>query len=165
MLKRETEYIRKNLNILLILFILISLGGCATIAEKQELEGRICSLETQALSKDSEIAKLTNDLEKEKQKNEYLLKILGEQKGQTQYSTQNLQKKKRAFPKTGSKAYYSFVIKIQVALKNAGFNPGSIDGRMGRQTTAALRRFQKANDLPADGRIDKQTWELLRNYL
>jgi peptidoglycan hydrolase-like protein with peptidoglycan-binding domain len=42
---------------------------------------------------------------------------------------------------------------IQVRLKDAGFDPGSIDGRPGAKTTAALLRFQAGcttlKDLPA----------------
>ena len=43
---------------------------------------------------------------------------------------------------------------IQQALKNRGYNPGPIDGRWGSKTSAALRRFERDNSLPADGRMD-----------
>jgi len=61
--------------------------------------------------------------------------------------------------------YYSFVIEIQTALRNAGFNPGLIDGKMGARTRMVLKEFQKANSLPESGQVDKQTWTLLRKYL
>jgi g-D-glutamyl-meso-diaminopimelate peptidase len=54
---------------------------------------------------------------------------------------------------------------IQLALKNAGYNPGPVDGRMGRQTKDAIRAFQRGNNLTADGKVGKQTWGLLKEYL
>lgn len=41
------------------------------------------------------------------------------------------------------------VKKIQTALKSRGYNPGNIDGVIGSQTMAAVRRFQKDNGLPS----------------
>lgn len=43
---------------------------------------------------------------------------------------------------------------IQQALKDHGYDPGPIDGRWGSKTSAALRRFERDNELPADGRLD-----------
>ena len=40
---------------------------------------------------------------------------------------------------------------LQRLLKGAGFSPGSIDGQFGKNTRAALRLFQRANALRADG--------------
>ena len=37
------------------------------------------------------------------------------------------------------------------ALAAQGFDPGPADGILGRGTRAALRRYQKAHGLPADG--------------
>jgi peptidoglycan hydrolase-like protein with peptidoglycan-binding domain len=54
---------------------------------------------------------------------------------------------------------------IQIALKNAGYNPGYIDGRMGRQTKDAIKAFQKDNNLVTDGKVGKETWNLLKEYL
>lgn len=46
--------------------------------------------------------------------------------------------------------------KVQQALTNAGYNPGSIDGINGPRTMSALKSFQKQNDL-AMGQLTKQT--------
>ena len=54
---------------------------------------------------------------------------------------------------------------IQTALSNAGYNPGSIDGKIGKQTRAAIRQFQKANNLAVDGRVGRKTWDMLKGYL
>jgi len=54
---------------------------------------------------------------------------------------------------------------IQTALKNAGYYPQTVDGKMGKKTRRAIREFQKANNLPVDGRVGKNTWEVLKGYL
>lgn len=42
-------------------------------------------------------------------------------------------------------------VELQTALKAKGFDPGTIDGVMGRNTIAAIRAFQAANGLAVDG--------------
>jgi len=54
---------------------------------------------------------------------------------------------------------------IQSALKKAGFDPGPIDGKIGKKTKKAIRQFQKANGLKADGIVGKLTWVKLKKYL
>jgi peptidoglycan hydrolase-like protein with peptidoglycan-binding domain len=45
----------------------------------------------------------------------------------------------------------------QRALKEAGYDPGIIDGQVGPSTRKALRRFQKAHGLPLTGEFDTPT--------
>jgi Putative peptidoglycan binding domain len=45
----------------------------------------------------------------------------------------------------------------QIALRDAGFEPGQIDGMMGPKTQSALRQFQAAQGLPQTGRLDATT--------
>jgi len=54
---------------------------------------------------------------------------------------------------------------IQTALTNSGFEPGVIDGKMGPKTKKAIREFQRANSLTADGTVGPKTWEKLKVYL
>ena len=54
---------------------------------------------------------------------------------------------------------------IQVALKNAGFYRGPVDGVMGPVTRKAVRSFQNKYELAADGKVGPQTWALLQPYL
>lgn len=53
------------------------------------------------------------------------------------------------------------VKEIQEALIKAGFNPGEPDGIRGRQTIAAIKQFQAANGLKADGIVGPKTAEKL----
>ncbi|MGZ6569372.1 MAG: peptidoglycan-binding domain-containing protein, partial [Solirubrobacteraceae bacterium] len=54
------------------------------------------------------------------------------------------------------------VKELQRQLTLLGFGPGPVDGRYGLVTTEAVKRFQEANDLPADGVADPQTLSALR---
>ena len=48
-------------------------------------------------------------------------------------------------------------LQAQRQLKALGFNPGTIDGNIGPQTTAALREYQRAYRLPTTGTLDEVT--------
>lgn len=54
------------------------------------------------------------------------------------------------------------LVDVQRALQEAGFDPGPIDGRMGRRTRSALKAFQSAKDLKASGEVDRKTWQALQ---
>ncbi len=54
---------------------------------------------------------------------------------------------------------------IQKALTEAGFYKGSVDGVVGSKTKEAIRKFQEANALKADGVCGPKTWEKLKAYL
>lgn len=54
---------------------------------------------------------------------------------------------------------------IQRALRSAGFYQGSIDGKIGSRTRKAIRKFQAANGLKADGIVGKRTSIELNKYL
>ena len=54
---------------------------------------------------------------------------------------------------------------IQAALKKAGFDPGSPDGKMGNKTKIAIIQFQQAHGLKGDGRIGYKTLNQLSQYI
>lgn len=54
---------------------------------------------------------------------------------------------------------------IQRALKNAGFDVGTIDGKIGPKTKKAVEDFQKSKGLKADGKVGPKTWAELEKYL
>jgi peptidoglycan hydrolase-like protein with peptidoglycan-binding domain len=50
---------------------------------------------------------------------------------------------------------------LQQALANAGFSPGAADGQFGPKTAAAVKAFQSAKGLVADGIVGPKTWAKL----
>ena len=49
------------------------------------------------------------------------------------------------------------VRQAQMALRQAGYDPGGTDGMMGPKTQQALRQFQAAQGLPQTGQLDTPT--------
>lgn len=54
---------------------------------------------------------------------------------------------------------------LQRQLSWLGFEPGPADGKYGPLTTGAVKRFQAANDLQADGIVDQTTADALRQNI
>lgn len=52
---------------------------------------------------------------------------------------------------------------LQFKLSNLGYSVGNIDGVYGRNTQSAVRAFQQANGLTADGIVGRRTWYKLNN--
>lgn len=138
-------------------FLIISLLGCVTSRGRegdlyrQSLRNQIQVLQSQLKQKDEEIATLREALDEQIKERQELVERLNRQ---APIKSPIAEVKSRPSAK-----------QIQTALKNAGYNPGPIDGRMGRRTKEAIRSFQRANGLVVDGRVGKQTWELLKKYL
>lgn len=138
--------------VIAVFIFVFSLSGCASMQKEKNMEiqglkNQVSLLESQVQSKDEEINALRESLDRAEQ---------GAGSGLA------LKQKKRVIPEAKS---HPSVKQIQAALKNAGYNPGSLDGKMGRQTKDAIRAFQRANDLQADGRVGRKTWDLLKEYL
>ena len=137
---------------LLIVFA-ITLAGCATAACKQkdlELQGlknQVSVLETQVQSKDQEISGLKDSLNA---------------KPMEQPKIETIEPAKE---KSEVNVKHPTAKQVQTALKNAGYDPGKVDGHMGKQTRDALKAFQKANNLTINGKANKKTWALLSVYL
>ena len=55
----------------------------------------------------------------------------------------------------------SELLAAQVMLDRAGFSPGEIDGRNGRNFARAIAAFQRTHALEATGRLDDGTWKAL----
>jgi peptidoglycan hydrolase-like protein with peptidoglycan-binding domain len=142
----------RKIGLLCVLFVLVTaLSGCITTRKRHDLEmqglrNQISALQTQMQYKDQEINNLQDELNK------------------AQSEKQEIQQ--QAMPEVKVSEFKSrpSVKAIQKALKNAGYTPGTIDGKMGKQTREAIRAFQKANNLKVDGKVGKKTWEVLKEY-
>ncbi len=53
------------------------------------------------------------------------------------------------------------VTQLQLLLRNAGYDPGPIDGIFGSRTQAAVMAFQRDTHIPIDGIVGRQTWTAL----
>lgn len=50
------------------------------------------------------------------------------------------------------------VRQLQQALKGLGYDPGAVDGNFGSRTEAAVKAFQSAKGIAADGIVGEITW-------
>ncbi len=57
------------------------------------------------------------------------------------------------------------VSRLQVALKNSGFELGRADGKMGPQTQAAIQAFQRRKGLKADGEVGFETLSIIEKHI
>jgi peptidoglycan hydrolase-like protein with peptidoglycan-binding domain len=122
------------------------LSGCAMMNKNdalsnQGLRNKVSALETQLKEKDDEI----NSLKEASLKSNEAVNVDVSKVGEANQQADSKQ--------------------IQTALKNAGYYQGTVDGKMGRKTRRAVREFQKANKLPVDGHVGKDTWMVLKEYL
>ena len=72
-------------------------------------------------------------------------------------------KQLEALPPSGP--YKPKATEIQLALKNANYYTGAVDGKIGPMTKKAIEEFQRANGLEADGKVGTKTWALLSKYI
>jgi outer membrane murein-binding lipoprotein Lpp len=156
--------VMKKLCMVLPVFLLIS--GCATSATK-----RMNSLETKTAALEAKVESL-----------EQRQSSIESQSGESRESVGYLKGKVESAPRgpstvvvTGNAGNEGYLYKsgnvsltdkdIQIALKNAGFYNGPIDGKIGKKTKKAIRELQKANSLKADGKVGPKTKDLLLQYL
>ena len=138
----------------LIFFVVLALSGCSTSPKKYQeemtgiktrvetLESRIDTVET----KQAETEKAAADRTEAPKESKY------------DGETSNIEIKPR-LTKTKERTK-----DIQLALKNAGYYKGSIDGVKGKATKKAVRDFQEDNGLTPDGIVGKKTWDLLSKH-
>lgn len=132
----------------LFLFLgIFALTGCATTrpksADQSDLSAQVAGLQNELQAKDQQI----QDLE---------------------YQLTSYEESIKAEP--GGSGGKSTLIRVsgvsikdlQKALEDAGYDPGPIDGRMGKKTRSAIKALQKKNGLKADGFVGQRTWSLLK---
>ena len=132
--------------------VIVFTSGCATTrAHKpdaaQDLQQQTADLQNQLIAKDQEIQDLKYQLESSRQ----ALPV-------TNFSTANSDKY-NILRVSGVSAQ-----EVQRALMRAGFDPGPIDGKLGKKTRLAVKAFQRKHGLMADGVVGDKTWSALRAY-
>ena len=151
--------VRKNLLLAVVAVLAVFLvSGCSTVPKKfkEEVSGiktKVDTLESRVESVESKQA----DAER-----------LVSQQSQT---IEELKAEKSHEVKTNITTRTGGMVKgrertkeIQACLKNAGFYKGKVDGVKGKATKRAIKEFQKANGLRADGAVGSKTWEALSKY-
>ena len=151
----------KSLKSLFVLIFLAGLIGCATTRKDtatEQPQTRISQLEEQLQQKDEEINDLKDELQSAQQdpsrrKDSYSSRKPSEG---IDFSSNK---------KDGILRVEAAPDQVQLALKNAGYYTGPVDGKLGERTRKAASEFQKAHNLTADGVIGKKTWNILKTYL
>jgi len=131
--------------------------GCASTRKNNDLEiqslrNQVTVLEAQLQSKNEEVSGLKDALNKQE--------VAAAPTQEKIVTSKKL--KKRVIGEVKSRPNTK---QIQIALSNAGYDPGSTDGKMGKQTKDAIKAFQKANNLPVDGHVGTKAWDLLKDNL
>ena len=126
----------------------VSLSGCSTASKKKDLEmqglrNQVTALESQPSVKTEESSSSTEQVTT---------------KSSETSSTGSLEK-------SGESNEHPTGKQIQAALMNAGYYKGTIDGKLGKKTRRAVKEFQKANNLKADGKVGPKTWAALKDSL
>lgn len=127
-----------HVKIAVVVLFSMLLVGCDQLSGKKELETKVAALTEALNAKDQEILKLKEDL---------------------------AALQTPATPEAQAAAVELSAKQIQTGLKNAGFDVGKIDGKIGPKTKEAIRLFQEGHGLPADGNLNAETAAELKKYL
>ena len=149
---------RKNLAFAVVVVLTVSLvSGCSTVPKKfkEEVSGiksKVDTLDSRVGTVESKQAESERMVSEQNQTIEQL-RAETENAVTTNISTRSAPVRTRGRMK-----------EVQICLQNAGFYKGKIDGLKGRSTKKAIKEFQKANGLKADGKVGPKTWEILSKY-
>ena len=140
---------RNFLKLAAIFVAALTVAGCATTRPRpaaQDTSSQIASLQTQLQAKDQEIQDLHSQMESQ------------QQSLSSNFSASAPRDKYNMLKVAGVSG-----MDVQRALLRAGYDPGPMDGRPGKKTRAAVKAFQKKNNLTADGVVGERTWTALRS--
>jgi len=132
--------------------VLCLASGCATTKPHrpdpaQDPQRQIAELQSQLQAKDQEIQDLHYQLENSRQA----------------LPAANFTPSGGGDPKNILRVSGVSEMDVQKALSRAGFDPGPVDGRLGKKTRAAVKAFQRRHNLSADGVVGEKTWAALRS--
>jgi murein L,D-transpeptidase YcbB/YkuD len=149
---------------LLVIPLVLLLVGCSTVSSKRlnSLETKVGALEAKVDSVEQRQSAIEGQTGESRESVGYL-KGKVDSRGPSTVVVTGAQGNEGYLYKSGKK---SLTHKdIQFALKNAGFYNGPIDGKIGKNSKKAIKEFQKANGLKADGIVGPKTRDLLLQYL
>ena len=135
---------------LAVMSIALVATGCATTRPKPaapDANAQIAAMQTQLQAKDQEIQDLRYQLDSR------------QQALSNNFASGGSSDKKNILRVAGVTP-----IELQKALLRAGYDPGPVDGRIGKKTRSAVKAFQRKNNLTADGVVGEKTWAALRLY-
>lgn len=138
----------QTLFVLVLTTVLIS--GCATTRARRpdpaqaDMSAQMTAMQSEMASKDRQIAELQAKLDSYQRALE---------SPRTNFSASNASDVIRVSGVS--------ISDVQRALKRAGFDPGSVDGKLGKKTKSAIREFQRSQGLSADGVVGQKTWSAL----
>ncbi len=139
----------------LVMVVAMTVSGCSSVPKKtkEELAGiksRVDTLETRVEEVETKQAYVDRNAQEQAMAVQEMRSV---QMPNSNISTRSKDSKTNARMKD-----------IQACLKNAGFYDGPVDGVKGRKTRKAIKDFQGANGLVADGLVGNKTWEALSKY-
>ncbi|MDO8525053.1 MAG: peptidoglycan-binding domain-containing protein [Candidatus Omnitrophota bacterium] len=158
-LNRRRRMDRKNLAFAVVAVTTVCLmSGCSTVPKKfkEEVSGIKSKVDTLESRVESVESKQTESESMVSQQSRAIEEMRSEKAGAVNTNVTFGAKP----PKSKER-----IKEIQICLGNAGFYKGDIDGVKGRGTKKAIKEFQKANGLKADGKIGAKTWEVLSKYV
>ena len=141
---------RRFASILLLLVASLSVAGCATARPRHA--------DPAATPENPQVVELQNQLAAKDQQIQDLQYQLDQRRGGP--SSANFTSSSGTSPKIRVSGVS--ISEVQTALERAGFDPGPVDGKMGKKTRAAIKAFQRAHGLKADGVIGDRTWKMLQ---
>ena len=139
--------------ITLFLLIIFTVSGCATTRAKKpdaaaDANNQITQLQGQLAAKDQQLQDMQT-------------RLYAYEKADLPSYTTNVTPAGRVSRSKIINVPGVSVADVQRALTRAGLNPGSADGKAGKKTKSAVRKFQRAHHLPADCVVGPKTWSLL----
>lgn len=153
--------------IILASFLSLFAAGCATTGRRSGdpavLERHVVTLTDQVKQLDQALIEAQNELAAERNKNAALQAGLNQGRsaaagfGSETAELNVLYRTPNGFELPAKD--------IQLALKNAGYYSGTVDGQIGPDSRKALRDFQRDNGLTADSICGQKTWDKLKSHL
>lgn len=180
---------KKYLHICFLFFVVVMLSACVNFNKRitedvNVLQAKVDNTEKSIKKLDASNNELRDIVAGEQKRGEYLQLQLTEMVNKLQaeinaLKPRSVQSRTSSAPSTAKATTSSsngkfisdkmesppLVKDVQLALRNAGFYDGTIDGKVGEKSKAGVKEFQRSYGLTADGVVGEKTWLKLKKYL